>query len=43
MNGRSVHMRTVSQLADGASLAYQLNPQQDELTKLCARTSSGLF
>ncbi|MCU1315509.1 MAG: hypothetical protein JWN63_831 [Candidatus Acidoferrum typicum] len=28
---------------DGASLAYRLNPQQEELTKLCARTSNGFF
>jgi Domain of unknown function (DUF4136) len=38
MDHRSVHMRTVSHLVDDASLAYLSNPQQDELTKLCART-----
>jgi hypothetical protein len=30
MNHRSVHMRTVSQLVDGASLARLTRPEQDD-------------
>jgi hypothetical protein len=41
MNHRGVSMRTVGQLIDGVNLAYLPNPQQDELTKLCTRTSNG--